>query len=185
MGNISSIDNSIEIYLISLPKDQERRNHLNVKPDYIYAVDGSLIKDNNTKLTKGELGCYLSHVHMLKKAIKSKNKYVMIIEDDVGHIDTSKLMDYINNAPSDFDLLYLSYNYHEYFESYNQVTYLHGNQCYIVNTDNITQQKIDSLFPIVDPFDCVVASKFKTYIIEPKVVDLGEDSNYSNTQNIR
>ena len=179
----------LEIYLVSLPKDQERRNHLNVIPDYTYAVDGSALNIEKiiyqkNPLTKGEIGCYMSHVHMLKKALKSSSKYVMIIEDDVGPIDLNKMSSYIEQAPPDFDLLFLSYNYYEHFE-YDKIKLVYGLQCYIVNTSNITAEKINSLFPITAPIDVILPSKFVSYIIKPKVVALGQFSNYSNTQGIR
>ena len=104
------------IYLISLPKDVQRRSILNIKPDYTYAVDGSKII-NTTKLTSGELGCYLSHVHMLKKALTSPNRYVLVLEDDIGEIPIDSLDSWIQGAPSDFDLLFLSWNYYEHFDA--------------------------------------------------------------------
>ena len=69
--------NEYDIFVVSLEKDYKRREKLGIIPDYIYAVNGhnldidQLKKDGiiniNNKMTKGEIGCYLSHIHMLKK----------------------------------------------------------------------------------------------------------------------
>ena len=123
---ISSNDTKdIEIYLISLQKDENRRKQLKIKPDCVYSVNGStlnkdeLIKSNildkNANLTKGQIGCYLSHIHFLKKAIDSKKKYVLIIEDD-AKIDNDlfdKIDIILKNAPKDFEIIFLGHNYYK------------------------------------------------------------------------
>ena len=41
--------NDINIYLVSLEKDKERRENLNIIPDYTYAVDGSKLHIDKLK----------------------------------------------------------------------------------------------------------------------------------------
>jgi len=182
-NNLEHFGTRPEIYLISLPKDIQRRSALNIKPDYTYAVDGSQILTNDTDLTKGELGCYLSHVHMLSKALNSPSKYVLVLEDDVGHIPLESLDTWIRDAPVDFELLFLGWNYYEKFD-YEQISYLHGTQSYVINTHNVTQEKINKLFPAEKPIDITLPTKFISYVIKPKTIELGPYASYSNTQNV-
>jgi glycosyl transferase family 25 len=186
----------LDIFLVSLPKDDIRRKNLGIKPDYTYAVDGSTLdidklkKDgiisNNNTLTKGEIGCYLSHVHLLKKALNSK-KPVLILEDDAKiEVDTlNKIKKVIENPPKDWDLIFLGYNYYEEYSTFKQINYLHGTHAYLINTKNLTKAKIDSLLPIEKPYDVILPIKFKTYISQPKIIQLGEFGGISNTQSIR
>ena len=80
-------------FLVSMNKDKDRRENIlkNINIDDIYAVDGytldleKLIEQGiveNKKLKKGEIGCYLSHVHYFKKALNSEIP-VLVIEDDI------------------------------------------------------------------------------------------------------
>jgi len=189
--------NDINIYLVSLEKDKERRKYLNIKPDYTYAVDGSKLdivklKNENIlskdcKLTKGEIGCFLSHVHLLNKAIDT-GKFTLILEDDAkvpeGLIE--KIINTIETSPKDFDILFLGYNYHEEYTTFKQINYLHGAQAYLINPKNMTKEKIKKLFPIEKPYDVVLPVTFKTYIVIPKIVELNEKfAGVSNTQGIR
>ena len=102
--------NEYDIFVVSLEKDYKRREKLGIIPDYIYAVNGQhldideLKKDGiiniNNKMTKGEIGCYLSHIHMLKKTLET-NKQVLIIEDDAKiEADTfQKIKELKDNIP--------------------------------------------------------------------------------------
>ena len=184
------------VYLISLEKDKERRDNLNVKPDFIYAVNGhelniDELKKNGTiiqdcKLTKGEIGCFMSHIELLKKSLKS-DKYVLILEDDAKIEDDTfdKIHITLETAPKDFDILFIGYSYYEDYSTFKHINYMHGAQSYIVNPKNITLDKINSLYPFDKPYDVIVPKKFKTYVVIPKIVELSKFSGHSNTQGIR
>jgi len=189
--------NNINVYLVSLEKDKERRKYLNIKPDYTYAVDGSkldinaLKKDNiitnDCTLTRGEIGCFLSHVHLLNKAMDT-NKYTLILEDDAKVPDDiiNKIMKTIESSPKDFDILFLGYNYYEEYTTFKQINYLHGAQAYLINPKNMNKEKIKKLLPIKKPYDVVLPITFKTYIVIPKIVELNTKfAGHSNTQGIR
>lgn len=197
---ISSKDQKdFQIELISLPKDEKRRKELKVKPDYIYSVNGNNIDrnelinanilDKDSKLKKGEIGCFLSHIHLLKKAIESKKKYVLILEDDAKIEENifKDIDDILKQAPKDFEMIFLGHNYYEEekenFEL-KKINYLHGAQAYIVNTNTITMEKIDKLLPFKRPYDVIVPKIFKCYVVIPKIVTLSKYGNISNTQGI-
>ena len=176
------------IFAVSLEKDVIRREKLGINPDYIYAVNGQnldidklkkdkIVVNNNYNLTKGEIGCYLSHIHMLKKALES-NKPVLIIEDDIKlEIDTFQKIKELKDIPIDWDILCIGYNYYEQFSTFDKIKYLHGAHAYLVNNENLTIEKINSLLPIDKPYDLMLPEKLKTYIVKPKIIDLGEFGN--------
>jgi len=186
----------IKVFLVSLEKDKERRDNLGIIPDFIFSVDGSkldldqLKKDgilsNTSTLTKGEIGCYMSHVELLKKAVMQKDKYVLILEDDakIEPYTFDKINDVLKEAPKDAELIFIGYNYNESYD-YKKSIYLHGCQSYIVNTHNMNLEKIKKLFPIEKPIDTIIPKYFVTYITIPKIVELSEFGSISNTQGIR
>ena len=183
------------VYLVSLDKDKERRDYLNVTPDYIYSVDGSKLDidrlkneniiSKNCRLKRGEIGCYMSHLELLKRSLNS-DKYVLILEDDAEIKDDlfEKINVVLETAPEDFDCLFIGYNYYEEYSTFKKVNYTHGAQSYIVNPKNITMSKINSLYPIEKPYDVILPVIMKTYIVIPKLVELSKFGGFSNTQNI-
>ena len=189
--------NDINIYLVSLEKDKERRESLNIIPDYTYAVDGSKLDIDKLKseniltkdctLSKGEIGCFLSHIHLLNKVVDT-GKYTLILEDDakVPEDLIEKIIKTIKTAPGDFDILFLGYNYYEEYTTFKQINYLHGAQAYLINPKNMNKEKINKLLPISKPYDLILPIFFKTYIVIPKIVELHEKfGGISNTQSIR
>lgn len=186
----------LDIYLVSLEKDKNRRLDLNIIPDITFAVDGSKLDISKLKkdkilsedcnLKRGEIGCYLSHVYLLNKILESKT-YTLILEDDV--LISNKILYDIENiilkAPTDFELLSIGYNYYEQY-TYKNIKYLHGTQAYIVNPNNISHEIINSLLPIRNkPYDVILPTIFKMYIVEPKIVELNSKHAYiSNTAGI-
>lgn len=196
IDNFINSSDKLEIYLISLEKDISRRNLLykQIQPDFYYAINGKDIDNNGiSNLTRGEIGCYLSHMYMLKKVLTAKSDIVLILEDDAKLIlnteTTENILEISKNAPTDWELIFLSYNYYEPTEptneKYKKITKIHGTQSYIVNKKNINIEKINKLLPIVEPIDITFPKKFKSYIYFPKIFDLSEYGNFSNTQNIQ
>lgn len=93
----------LNIYLISLDKDQERRermklnfpiHYLSMKwvsaingkemfaKDYFYYVN-KYYKKNKKIITPSEVGCALSHIKVYKEFLKTDEKYCLILEDDI------------------------------------------------------------------------------------------------------
>ena len=59
--------------------------------------------------SQGEVGCYLSHLQILKDFVLSKQKHCLILEDDI-HLEKNfkiDLRDALQECPQDWDLLYL------------------------------------------------------------------------------
>jgi glycosyl transferase family 25 len=88
-------------YVINLKKDVERKETIkkhfkehDISFNIFEAVNGldldleklraeKTLKDKERPLTKGEIGCYLSHIEIWKKFLSSDKKYCLIFEDDV------------------------------------------------------------------------------------------------------
>jgi len=183
--------------LVSLDKYKERRDYVlsKINVDHIYAVDGfkldliqlekegKILKDS--KIKKGAIGCYLSHVHMLQKAMDSKD-LLIVLEDDIDITEDfyKNVNEVLYKAPKDFELLFLSYNYKETYE-YENISLVYGTQAYVINGKNITQDKINSLFPIRNPIDITLPTVFtRSYIIVPQIAKLSKFATYSNTERL-
>lgn len=63
-------------------------------------------------LTNGAVGCFLSHIKILKEIVKKKNPYALILEDDCES-KIENINDYFNyiieKLPEDCDILFLDY----------------------------------------------------------------------------
>lgn len=207
------IDTSKElpIYVVSLEKSKNRRDLLfkDINPEFYYAVNGQYIDTNKidigkpNKLTKGEIGCYLSHLHMLKKVYISSpdTSKVLILEDDAKLLitDKEKLLKDLNKItealPKDWELLFIGHNYYETIGdtievkdseyTLKPINRVHGTQGYLVNTQTLTPDKIKKLYPILIPYDIAASSILKSYALDPKIIELSEHGGSSDTQGIR
>lgn len=122
------MDNLI-IYYINLKKDIERNSYikknldeLNIKYERIEAINGNdiniekkytVIYTNDFIATKGQIGCYLSHIKCYEKFIESKYEYLIILEDDVDLNNNFKnsiiiLFNCYSNIIKSSDFIYLS-----------------------------------------------------------------------------
>lgn len=89
----------MKTYAINLLREPNKREHIlnecakyNLNVEIINAVDGKelsedYLKDNvynypNCKLTKGEIGCALSHIHIYEKMVNDNIPLALILEDD-------------------------------------------------------------------------------------------------------
>jgi GR25 family glycosyltransferase involved in LPS biosynthesis len=193
-------------YVVSLDKDTERRNNVskNVHIQEFYAVDGRkldipmLQRTNRVApdctLTKGEIACFLSHVYFLHKVQGSKTP-VLILEDDVDVPSdlAPKVHELLSRAPADWEILFLGHNHYtntpshvEHDSSFQRVNMVYGAQAYLVNPRTITDEKIETLFPICRPYDIAFGDSFICYAVVAKMIELSPRfSNVSNTQGIK
>lgn len=87
----------LEHIVISLPEQNARRqsivevfDHQGIKFKFFDAINGNEIGNSilnnfpyHRPLSKGELGCYSSHICVIKEFLESENDYIVIYEDDV------------------------------------------------------------------------------------------------------
>lgn len=115
-----------QVYVINMDKDTKRlkvfneyMKALNIKYKRVKGVHGQSVYNNykKTKLNSGELGCLLSHINVMKDAIKNDYTNILIFEDDViFHTNFHKIFkETYNNIISKenrFDVIYLGYSEH-------------------------------------------------------------------------
>ena len=136
--NPSIFDN---IYCISLKENEDRRkniiNHfpftihffdaVNTKrekileyKDFIDKKSWKQLQETNFfqqrnyhhNLTNGSVGCFLSHIEILKNIVKNKIPYSLVLEDDSQPtiVNIKEYLKYISNKiPQDCDILFLNY----------------------------------------------------------------------------
>lgn len=119
----------ILILIISLEIREDRRkkirdsfNQTSLPFEFINGVDGTKIKlteysdffsrKSVDSLSKGSIGCILSHYKTMNAVIDSNYDYALVLEDDVFLPKDFKLQleGVLNNVPQDFDILYLASN---------------------------------------------------------------------------
>ena len=111
-----------KIYIINMDKDKSRMNVLDKKMkklglEYqrIPGVDGKKIYPkykNKTTLRPGQLGCLLSHLHILEDAIKNKYDNILVLEDDIlfhnnFHHEFKKKYNKLVKNEKKYDIIYL------------------------------------------------------------------------------
>ena len=89
-------------------------DHLKVQPCIKNLVNANT--NTKIKMNKSELGCALSHIDLWKKIANNKDKYCLILEDDIFFTNAfnnkiDKIWNIIKNT--DIDILYLSFSYAE------------------------------------------------------------------------
>uniref|UniRef100_A0A8C5H4J0 Glycosyl transferase family 25 domain-containing protein n=1 Tax=Gouania willdenowi TaxID=441366 RepID=A0A8C5H4J0_GOUWI len=134
---ISSLPDIGSIYLINLRRRPDRRermlfslNELEIDVKVVDAVDGNALNSSDIKLlgvdllpgyydpfsgrtlTKGEVGCFLSHFFIWKEMVDLQMDKAMIFEDDVRFQANFKrrvirLMEEVEQAELDWDIIYV------------------------------------------------------------------------------
>ena len=122
----------ISVLVISLAQASKRRKFIReqmakLKIDYAFfdAVDGNKLSHvyvNRFKikkgeqclgrpLSKGELGCTFSHLHVYKKMLTENIERLVVLEDDIIiNNDFAVLLNNLNYASMQWDLLHLGYS---------------------------------------------------------------------------
>lgn len=111
-----------QIYVINMDKDTNRLKildkklkKLNLTYKRITGIDGKKIYPyykNKTKLRPGQLGCLLSHINVIKNAIKNNYNNILVLEDDIVfhknfHGEFIKKYKKLIKNENKFDLIYL------------------------------------------------------------------------------
>jgi len=161
--------------------------------EHIEAVDGKLLTEkeknnllslksrrlfNNSSSFKdiksvGAIGCYISHVGIWQLALNRGEKNIIILEDDIQlKIKKTKIDEYINSIPYDYDICYLDWyglygydNTKEYNSYWNkndgdEISYF---SAYMISENGI-KKLLQNIFPIEQQIDCYADA----YAIENK-----------------
>jgi GR25 family glycosyltransferase involved in LPS biosynthesis len=104
-------DHSVIRHEGTVGKDQDLVQHVTTKAlKEILAAERTGYRTKHYQLTRGGIGCYLSHVSLWKKILKSDKDYAVIFEDDcVPALNMKQLMrDSVPHDPG-FDMCMLGY----------------------------------------------------------------------------
>jgi glycosyl transferase family 25 len=94
-------------------------------------IDVEYYRSKGSRLTRGQLGCALSHYRIYEKIVEENLQNVLILEDDCGfHENIVELEEYYSQLPDDYSVFYLGYDC-PFFESYSpKLTIATGNVGY-------------------------------------------------------
>lgn len=109
-----------QVYVINLDRREERWDHVksqletyNIEAERFSAVDGyEHPKRNEVGISRGELGCSLSHKQVLEDAKENDYGSICVFEDDIIFEDGFKwrFEEYYDQLPDDWGFVYLGGN---------------------------------------------------------------------------
>lgn len=140
-------------------------------------------------LTKGGIGCALSHRNIYRKIIDENINRCLILEDDVkfdiNFFSKMKLIE--NKIPQDFDILFLGYHFSNISKDINKYYFVpsktYGLFGYVVSKEGA--KKLLDLFPITYQIDTEISNnmnKFKVYCVDPEYHILYSDRSSTTSQ---
>ena len=130
------------------------------------------------QLTKGAIGCYLSHVKIWENILKHKYDNVLIFEDD-AKIPTdlnTKIYENMKHVPNDWDIVLFGYICKQCrkYENYYEVERFMLTHCYMIKRNAIVKiMNSNTLFPITQQIDALMSelsSILNIYSVKDKIV---------------
>lgn len=114
------------------------------------------------QLTKGAIGCYLSHVKIWEHILKNDKDTVLILEDDANIPSDffKQVQENMQYIPSDWDIILLGYLCKECYEyiNYKEVERFQLTHAYIIKKSAIVKiMNSNTLFPITQQIDALMS----------------------------
>ena len=200
---------SVAVFVITLRRDQDRvnnvaKNVISALPEceIFSAIDGQSLNISEACAeysipqeffkkpgAKGNLGCALSHFHLLKMVVERKYEKVIIFEDDIKVPEDfrNKLSLVLDEVPDNFDFLYLwvhpkyrhqdDSNFLVPGKSYvRKYSYTYGTSAYLVTFEGakkIVKYFSRSVYDYVDFMvsDLIASGGLTTYMTRNSLVD--------------
>lgn len=118
---------------------------------------------DDAQLTRGMIGCYLSHLKVYDMIKKSGKPYGFILEDDAvfpESIFRSEMKDALNSVPSDWDIILLGRwpLEEERLKNCVKVEKFFGTHGYLINQKGIEKMEKFGSYPIEDQIDGVMGT---------------------------
>lgn len=190
--------NNINFYVIHMEKNtnridniKENENKLNNRIQIFNAIVGNNVELNNLSIYeknlinnfdyryKGEIGCYLSHLMLIKSLLNINTGYTVIFEDDFKIIDNNldlKINNILSSIDIDFDVLYLGNLNNNHSNLYkNNIYYINpqqplwGTHAYLINNKNI-KKIYNSLLNMDKAIDNKIKENFDNKILNGLVI---------------
>ena len=130
------------------------------------------------QLTKGAIGCYLSHVKVWENILKNDIEIALIFEDDAqvpSDLD-KRIHEEIVNIPDDWDIILFGFICKKCMKYYlyNEVERFMLTHCYLIRKSSIVKiMKTGTLFPITQQIDALMSelsSLINIYTVKEKLV---------------
>lgn len=190
--------NHIDYYVIHMEKNTNRINNIkdneiklnnhiqifnavvgnDVNLDNLSIYEKNLI-NNFDYIYKGEIGCYLSHLMLIKSLLNINTGYTVIFEDDFKIIDNNldqKINNILSSIDIDFDILYLGNLNNNHSSLYkNNIYYINpeqplwGTHGYLINNKNI-KKIYNSLLNMDKAIDNKIKENFDNKILNGLVI---------------
>ena len=138
--------------------------------DGITFLDKFKKRVDDAQLTRGMIGCYLSHLKVFDLIKTSGKPYGMILEDDATFpedIFTTKINDALNAVPSDWDIILLGRwpREEKRLKNYVKVERFFGTHGYLINQKGIEKMQKFGSYPIEDQIDGVMGTLARTGVL--------------------
>tara|TARA_B100000902_G_scaffold199189_1_gene189911 strand:+ start:3215 stop:4108 length:894 start_codon:yes stop_codon:yes gene_type:complete len=135
-------------------------------------------REKHYQLTKGGIGCYLSHINVWEQILKDDVEIALIFEDDttIPKDIQSKLDAKMKTAPPDWDIMLLGVMCHtckelETRKGFHKVSRFWLTHAYLIKKTAVEKIfKSGTLFPIsqqIDSYLSEMSNKVNIYAIEP------------------
>jgi len=143
------------------------------------------------QLTKGGIGCFISHMNLFKNLVKDpKNEIYLILEDDIKINKSAymKIQKILENPPKDWDIILLGFNkifnYQSETKDYSKVKSFWGTCGYIINKKGAQQflNEYKTIDAQIDSFMSWMAIKNKLNIYALNNPIIFPDSFYTDIQ---
>lgn len=190
-------------YVINLERRKDRLKHITEEMQKIgvsftrfNAIDGKTLKLNFNEVKKSQIGCYRSHIGVIKDALKNNFNTIAVFEDDVIFCKDfqTRFKYYSENIPGDWDIMYLGCHFHDCPEpiplknNISLVKESYGCFAMILNNKNgLFNKIIDNANDIRQAYDDYIKtlqSQLKCYVFMPFFVrTLNTVSDISNSKN--
>lgn len=130
------------------------------------------------QLTKGAIGCYLSHVKIWETILNRDNDVALIFEDDAKVPEDINMLikNEMEHIPKNWDIVLFGYLCTKCFkhEKYNEVERFMLTHCYIIKKSAISKIfNSNTLFPITQQIDALMSelsSLINIYTVKDKLV---------------
>jgi glycosyl transferase family 25 len=151
-------------------------------------IDSTGERLSDKQLTRGMIGCYLSHIKIYESNVNSSN-IALVFEDDAKFdINISDFIKNLKELPNDWDIILLGtvqkFSYSMYSESFYNVYEFWGTQGYIINNSGM-QKMLQYYKPISNQIDFKMGELCKNkllnvYAYKDNIVY--QSSQYSDVQ---
>lgn len=171
---------------------EEQEKKLNIKINKFNGIKGNQLNQNELVKNKildinykfdiftrsNEIGCYLSHLNLLKSLKSSNYKYHIILEDDFKFVQSNNFIKTINKIISEtviysFDIIFIGWNNDnelsfEYFSPnlywFNNKNNFYGTYGYLVNSNSL-----DKIIDLISYVDMPIDMKYKSLYLDKKL----------------